>query len=199
MYEKLSQIHIKTLWVVLVLCSISGCQLRSKTLDQQNEYSHFSPTPDTPVSIEFDYPAWWKSNTGWANGNYRISYLEKDLSTPTAYLTENDPLFHIWVKPVSADFSLEKEVEDFTEGFKDDRSRSLVSDRSMEISGYPARRITYKLLPAAGRSEPIIDERVYWLVNNTLYIIRLWILEADRNGPFGQGFDHVIETLQVVK
>lgn len=76
----------------------------------------------------------------------------------------------------------------------------IISDRMLEIDGHDSRRIIAKQGPITGTEvpehEPLIDESVYILLENSYYTVSLTILESERYGEFGRGFDHMINTIQ---
>ena len=111
-------------------------------------------------------------------------------------LTETSPTFIIEARRVDPTrYSLDEVID----RFKSDPTRTVVGDRRLEVSGYPARWITYKLSPASDRLEPLIDEQFYILSGDFVYNLSFRVPEDERNGSFGQGFEHVIETLRAVK
>ena len=196
MEKQPSRATVNALCVFLVLGIGSGCQSRAWPLEDE-KYTHFTPKADTPLRIEFDFPATWRLGKGaWIGGEYFISLSDKDPTPGEVDPMEEPPSFLIFARRVDpTSYSLDEVID----RFKSDPTRTVVGDRRLEVSGYPARWITYKLSPASDRLEPLIDEQFYILVGDFVYNLSFRIPEDERNGSFGQGFDHVIETLQVVK
>ena len=76
----------------------------------------------------------------------------------------------------------------------------ILSDKTFEIGRHFARQIISKWGPyvGEGRLEPIIKESIYVLVGNSYYLVDLNIFESERYSEFGQGFNHMIETMNFI-
>jgi hypothetical protein len=78
---------------------------------------------------------------------------------------------------------------------------AYVTFNPVEIDGYPTRQITLNLPanPRQGHEKPRIQETYYMVIGNRLHMIGINVDKDQRNGAFGRGFDHVIETIRVIE
>ena len=175
-------------------------------------YSKYIPNKGSVFQITFEYP-----------GNWEWAVYDDDIRTGLGLISTSNPDVVIEIektfsgKSDSMDPDLWKGMADVSVSSyrSSDEAKAemnvsianlletkmvmrddVLSDRIFKIGGYFARQITTKSAPAIvlGQDEPLIAEDIYIWVENKYYQIGLIIVESERYGDFGKGFDHMVKS-----
>jgi hypothetical protein len=173
----------KTLLLIAV-CAIASCTSVS--------YAKFHPSKESILNIEFEYPS------SWIWEDVRPGFIGTHISDKNGFADMG-----IFVYKEETWEATLQHTERMIDGhFEWARNRNaIIFDISGFIDDYPARFISLELPPDPyyGETTPQIQENIYIFANDRVYFLILNIDKDQRNGAFGRGFDHVIETLRVIE
>ncbi len=186
-------------FLYLSLIIIPGLILLALYLTRSNkvEYSKYIPPKEFKITFECpDNWTWSVSDMLW-DGFGGIYTNNPDSQYPYDGLISFD--VRLYETPEKTETEMNEAVAFTLQSIKGSQS-DVLSDRTFEIDGYFARQIISKWGPfmGEGRFEPIIKESIYILVENSYYRVNLNIFESERYGEFGQGFDHMIESIKFI-
>lgn len=167
-------------------------------------YRHFSPSDESPMKIEFDYPSTWQSGFNEKQiGNSSFLFFEDPTQPISPGLEPNFTQGQVMISLELVDpasFSLHEEVSVWMHEIDLNMAYTKIKEQPLKIDGYAAYGVTYRIDPLGSMliTVPMIDERVFVLVKDQYYLFTLSMPEADRNSGFGQGFDYLIRSITFV-
>jgi hypothetical protein len=170
---------------------------------KDNGYITYHPEKQDIFQLEFEYPDNWV----WNRANHPLPYYDDSMSTsdPTkpVYGLNEEPNFErglifievLQIDPtsfVASTFEDELLVPRFQNPYLE-----LLTDEMTEVDGYSARRIVYRIAPRPGpmNQVPLLEESIFVIVGDRYYEFFLSISESERLDPYGQAFDHLIESV----
>ena len=169
---------------------------------RESAYSTYTPQAKSVFNITFDYLSAWIWDTRIDTTYYgSIHTVDPDVELENVNPSTGQIFFYVYLEksPEKAKMEMNKDIDHLLETLAV-RKNQVLSDRVFEVDGRYAMQITEReTILEKWQSEPCLEEWVYILVENKYYIINLSTAESKRNGKFGQGFDHMIETIDFVK
>ena len=195
--------RIRSLYVILILIALVACSPKPPT-DSNNTYSHFSPCVDPRVKVAFDHPQEWKIGPLWLSGTVFLEIVS-DPVLPTMGPGEDSgfdeaqlliSLQFVEQENTTFEDAINNRLEIYKRGGPED---TLLSKSSYTINGFPVRHYVYFSPPNANHLKDGIREYVFLMVEDHFYEFRLAISEEERDSDFGKGFDHLIDSLEVVE
>jgi hypothetical protein len=193
-----SRIIVLILSVVLLMIS-AVIFLRYK----DNGYSTYHPERQDLIQVKFEYPANWK----WNRATYPLPYYDDSMSTldPTkpVYGLNEEPNFErgdicidvLQIDPMS--FVASTFEDELLAKINRKPYLELHTDEMIEVDGYPARRIVYRIAPRIPpmNQVPLLEESIFVTVGDRYYELSLSIPESERLDPYGLAFDHLIDSV----
>jgi hypothetical protein len=172
-------------------------------LNKDSGYSTYHPEKQDLFQVKFEYPASWE----WNRANHPLPYYDDSMSTsdPTkpVYGLNEEPNFErglifievLQIDPtsfVASTFEDELLAPRFQNPYLE-----LQMDEMIEVDGYPARRIVYRIAPRVPpmNQVPLLVESIFVTVGDRYYEFSLDIPESERLEPYGQAFDHLIDSV----
>jgi hypothetical protein len=172
-------------------------------LNKDNGYSTYRPQSHDLFQVKFEYPANWV----WNRANQPIARYDDLLSTadPTKpdYGLNEEPNFEqglimVWVLQINPMSSVASTFEDeLLTKIPQNPYLELHTDEVIEVDGYSARRIVYRIAPRVPpmNQVPLLEESIFVTVGDRYYEFFLSNPESERLEPYGQAFDHLIESV----
>lgn len=168
---------------------------------RESAYSTYTPQAKSVFNITFDYPSTWTWVTHTDTSQFGIIIT----IDPDVELENTDPsTSRIFVfvdpykSPEKAKTEMNRDIDNLLETIAV-RKAQVLSDRVFEVDGRYARQFTERqTILEKWQNEPRLTEWIFILVENKYYNITFSTEESKRNGKFGQGFDHMIETIQFI-
>jgi hypothetical protein len=168
-----------------------------------NQYITYHPEAQDLYKLEFEYPSNWE----WNRANQPIAQYDDCLSTadPTKsdYGLNEEPNFEqglimVWVlqiDPIS--FTASTFIDELLARIHQNLYLDLRTDDMIDVDGYSARRIVYRIAPRPGpmNQVPLLEEYIFVTVGDRYYEFSLSIPESERLDPYGLAFDHLIESV----
>ncbi len=179
-----------------------GPSLR-KSIPVKVKYSSYMPQANSILQITFEYPNTWNWEVYYENiqSEYGLIFTRNpDVGVENSPSSVN--LISISVNSYESSDKTKTKMNTDISNFLQSQEvmqHQVLSDRVFVVDGFYARQITIRTKLLLSQKEPQLEEWVYILVENKYYIINLSTAESERNGKFGQGFDHMIETIDFVK
>jgi hypothetical protein len=191
---------ISTYFLVLCIIAIGVSATFSECAANEDVgYTTFVPGNASQFSISFEYPSVWQ----W-------SIEERALTTPPLHtLTMPGYSQHPY-----GDITISVQIFE-TDGIATEYAHKRIIDYTNYVSRFDpffiveniiigdhhAKRIIAEYPPdkAFNEKEPSIVERIFLVVENRFYWFSLGVANSHRNGELGRGFDHIIETIKVIK
>lgn len=203
---------VKYMFLSLLSMFVIGSMISCTRDATQVEYSKYVPLADSVFRITFEYPNSWKwtvSRNDTQTGSGLITTINPDIEVDTTTLQSEGELspnafeggIGIFTRSYESSDKVKLEMDISISNLLETNAvmhAEVVSDETLEIDGHFARKITTKVGPrfALGQNESLIIDDIYILVENKYYVINFEIVESKRSSEFGQGFDHMIETIQ---
>jgi len=168
---------------------------------RESTYSTYTPQPKSVFNITFDYPSTWT----WGRRTDTTSYGSIITVDPDVELENVNPsTSRIFVfvysdkSPDKAKTEMNRDIDDLLETIAV-RQAQVLSDRVFEVDGRYARQFTERqTILEKWQNEPLLTEWIFIMVENKYYKITFSTEESKRNGEFGQGFDHVVESIKFI-
>lgn len=196
----------QVLWVLLllVLIAATGCTVDGFTSRvTAPPYKLYSPGAHSLFQLQFEYPATWDLLLGPETSSdidLWLSEASAPTSIPGQLRNPDEPLVGLYARRVDASsFSLDQEVDRFLAGSRDRPFETIAADETSEIDGYSARKTTLLIEPpqAEGNST-MLHEDIFLLVDSCYYQLHMQIPEQAQHGAFAQGFQHLIESIEIM-
>ena len=175
--------HFFLALIIFLMLSATGCNAAPA-------YSTFHPQPESLIRLEFEYPSDWVFIQGY--GDFFEFTNDDRFPGVTFYVSEFDD------KRQRKEY-LDNRIQgslDF--GINRD---AVVRYEPVIMDGYSGVHIFLDIpvRPFGDITEPWIQEVYFLLVGDRLIYELLFNIDEDqRDGEFGRGFDHLIETLKVL-
>jgi hypothetical protein len=191
------------LTTVLILIALAACTSIPPT-ESDNTYTHFSPCVDPRVKVAFDHPQEWTIRPLRPSGDEYIDIIP-DPTLPTMGPGDESgfdeaqvfiSLQFVEQENITFDDAINNRLEIYKPGAPED---TLLSESSYTINGFPVRHYVYFSPPNVLHFKDGIREYVFLMVEDHFYEFTLAISEEERDSDFGKGFDHLIDTLEVVE
>lgn len=186
-----------------VLAMLSGCA---------NRYSHYQPSPDDCIQMEFDYPKEWM----WDKYNYSFSertqfeLIGNDPNMPTSTIRPDrprigvfpDPFMSIIVDPINPGY-LNMDLAEAVRWVKrpplhDYSDLEILVDEEVEIDGYAGWHFIeqWSYPKPQGR---ITQESYIVFVDEVIYEITAYIPVDQRSQEFTEAYKHIVETINILE
>jgi len=164
------------------------------------KYARYIPDKYSHVKLEFEYPSDWTLIVSSVGAGKIIGFWDPSKPTSTGFEPDPEQAF-IMIDVESIDsnkFVLEDEIERWIK--ESPYNPITFRDQLVRLGQYNARWLTFKIEPNwIDYMEPMIFEEVFLVVDDLLYRLSLQILESERDGSFGLGFDHIVMSLKVIE
>ncbi len=188
-----------------ILAMLSGCA---------NRYSHYQPSPDDCIQMEFDYPQEWtwdKSNYNFSEGT-QFELMGYDPNTPTSTFPRRkgpqfipDPFIFIIVDPINPGY-LHMDLAEAVRWVKrpplpDYSDLEILVDEEVEIDGYAGwhfiEQWSYYATPEV--QARLTKESYVVIVNDVIYEITAYIPVDQRSNMYNEGYKYIIETINILE
>lgn len=187
--------------LLMLFCLFAFSVILFAACARESAYSTYTPQANSVFNITFDYPSTWTWVTDTDTSQFGVIITInpdvelKDVNPSTSQVTVFvDP----YKSPDKAETEMNRDIDDLLETIAV-RQGQVLSDRVFEVDGRYARQFTEKqTILERWQNEPRLTEWIYILVENKYYRIHFSTAESDRNSEFGQGFDHMIESIKFI-
>jgi hypothetical protein len=194
-----SRIDLWFIYWCFILLAV-GCRAEVSSPTPTPIYAHYVPPSNAPIRLAFDYPSLWT----WKQIDGRLILVIDPLvpTLPVGYEEDVEVgaisilLEKINITNDSLDSETAAEIQFMANWYPNE----LVSDQEIDIDGYPARRLIFRAEPHTGfgNQDYLLLEKILFIVDSECYRIDFHIAESNRHGPFGAGYDTMIDSLQIV-
>ncbi|MEW5868821.1 MAG: hypothetical protein AB1894_06060 [Chloroflexota bacterium] len=151
-----------------------------------------------PGYVTFDYPSRWKLY----NRGTDVYATDPDKPKPPVFdekISVNIAEFLVSTEKLYLETSsLDKKVDNLIGLRRIDSDFSLIHNATLSIDDYPARHLIFEISPRNFEGRKYYDE-FFLLVNDYFYWFGLDTLVSERDGLFGQEYDALIRSIQVVE
>ena len=168
---------------------------------RESAYSTYTPQAKSVFNITFDYLSAWIWDTRIDTTYYgSIHTVDPDVELENVNPSTGQIFFYVYLEksPEKAKMEMNKDIDHLLETLAV-RKNQVLSDRVFEVDGRYAMQITEReTILEKWQNEPILTEWIFILVENKYYNITFSTAESERNSEFGQGFDHMIESIKFI-
>ena len=187
--------------LLMLFCLFAFSVILFASCARESAYSTYTPQARSVFNIIFDYPSTWTWRTLDDTSQFGTIITKdpdvelEDINPSTSYvIVFVDP----YKSPDKAKTEMNRSIDDLLETIAV-RKGQILSDRVFEVDGRYARQFTERqTILEKWQNGPTLTEWIYILVENKYYRIVFSTAESERNGKFGQGFDHMLETIKFV-
>lgn len=194
-------------WVSLSLIMVmaGGCTLNTLPPTPTSQlYKRYVPTPHSLFQLQFEYPNTWILLGLSLESPIRVDLFLSEASSPTPSPGDegnpNEPLIALAASRVDASsFSFDQEVDRFLAGYRGSQFSTITADEMVEIDGHPGRKITLRIEPPRALGDvTMLHETIFLLVDDRYYQLHMQIPEHTQHGAFAQGFQHLVDSVEIM-
>ncbi len=203
MWDALARYALLMVILPGMLLILSGCA---------NQYSHYQPSLDDCIQMEFDYPKEWM----WDKSNISISEVDQfmllgsdpNLPTSTTRLDRPrigvfpDPFMEIMVDSMNPGY-LHMDLAEAVRWVKrpplhDYSDLEILVDEEVEIDGYAGWHfiLQWSYPKPLGR---MTKESYIVMVDDVIYEIKAYIPVDQRSKEFTEAYKHIVETINILE
>jgi hypothetical protein len=168
-------------------------------------YFHFTPSENSNIHLEFDYPSSWVFSEDFQD--FQSIYLldPRFLTLPTPSSDDYHPIPNdfgfvcIWIIPSKPGQTPATELESHKISYNNHFRYREINDYKITVDGYDASVLEYKVDPAQDDYPSVMFyRRTYFMVNSQVYEIIFTVAEKERGGEFEQGYEYFFNSLKIV-
>lgn len=187
--------------LLMLLCLFVFSIILFAACARESAYSTYTPQAKSVFNITFNYPSAWVWETQIDTTYYgSITTVDPDVELENVNPSTGRIFVFVYSdkSPDEAKTEMNRDIDNLLETITV-RKAQVLSDRVFEVDGQYARQLTERqTILERWQNEPRLTEWIYILVENKYYNITFSTAESERNGKFGQDFDHMIESIKFI-
>lgn len=186
---------------------LSSCETRPliNTPTRVPPYIHYTPSVDSNIHLEFDYPSSWIFNENRQYKDFIFINLgdPRFLSLPTPLSDDPHPVPNdfgnvvFFITPNGPNQTADTELESHKQGYKDEIHRTMLNDYKTSIDGYNASVLESRLDPLEPYTSFMFERRIFFTVKNQKYEIIFTVAEKERGSEFEKGYEYLFNSLKI--
>lgn len=197
----------QTLLVSVLILILVGCGVSTfkATPTAPPPYLHYTPSEESDIHLEFDYPSSWvfreskMEDIGWiiiGLGDQRFLTLPTPVDT---HPTPNDyGSIDIFIFPPNPGQTPDTELQLLKQIYSKHSWMTVRADYKVMIDGYDTNVLEYQTNDPESSPSLMFNRRIFFVIEDQFYEILYTVAEKDRGGEFEQGYEYFFNSLEIV-